>query len=293
MPSATATFWQGQPLTWQIFARVNGTKTYCLFGCGDSGFANAQQTGLSFTATHTLIDLKAGDINLQLDFFSPVSLTDYTRQSTPYSYLGVTVQDPHLICKIDVMTALDDTWTSQQPNTQAQAFMTDAGSRGFMLSGKSSYNWAENDQMAAWGNVTLAAHQCNGGQTSYQIGSAQNITSYFDKNGRLSGEVSSYTSGDLVAVCLSLDGGVPSGNSWTATFAIGLEQENAFNYLGTPLTGYYAARLGYGPKVVDHFFADASAALAEGCELDDKVQKLGETVSSGYADILNSAVLQT
>ena len=78
-----------------------------------------------------------------------------------------------------------------------------------------------------------------------------------------------------------------------ATFAIGLEQEQMFNYLNSSLTGYYAASIGYGSDLVDHFFADASDAYAEGSALDAQIVSMGQTYSQNYSDILESAVRQT
>ena len=77
------------------------------------------------------------------------------------------------------------------------------------------------------------------------------------------------------------------------TFAIGLEQEPAFNYFGAPLTGYYSASINGGTDLVDHFFADASDAYNEGAALDAKVVGMGQQVSQNYSDILESAVRQT
>ena len=66
-----------------------------------------------------------------------------------------------------------------------------------------------------------------------------------------------------------------------------------FNYLGNALTGYYAASVNYGTDLVDHFFADASAAYTEGSALDSQIVSMGQAVSQNYSDILESAVRQT
>jgi len=76
-----------------ILARVDGT-TYSLFGDpGNIGNGSAATTTfVSFTSSHTLIELAAGAASITLDFFSPVlpGTNDYVRQSLPYSYLTVT-----------------------------------------------------------------------------------------------------------------------------------------------------------------------------------------------------------
>ena len=375
VPAAQPIFWKGQSLTWQIWARfastsaVIGSDTYCLFGCPSTTLKYATQNKISYTSTHTYIDLTAGSTDVQLDFFSPVSLTDYTRQSIPLSYLRVTVNNAP--GEVDILTAIDDTWTAQQPNTQASAFNTAAGSQGFSLSGKNSYTYSEIEQQAEWGNTYLAATRQSGSNSTSQIGSASDLISQFSQYGYLNGQTSNYASGDLVAVAYSFtgsspgSGGPPSGkpgphdgpsmpggpgipkpsghagpgrpkpsepagpggsmpsrpgkpsapggpgkpsghgrpgsprmseqsampkpseaphrrgsNSQSplvATFAIGLEQEQMFNYLGKALTGYYAVSVNYGTDLVDHFFADASDAYAEGSALDSQIVSMGQS----------------
>ena len=290
VPSATPYFWQGQSLTWQIMARVND-DAYCLFGCAGSSLSLAQQTGISFTSTRTLITLTAGSATFVLDFFSPVSLTDYVRQSIPYSYVRVEVQHQPRRSTIDVLMAIDDTWTSQQPDTQAEFFKSWGGSLVFTLSGKNSYTWAENDNMAAWGNVVLAASSTAGSHVSYQVGRPEDIATQFKNNGTLIDDATSYSSGDLVALAYRLHGSLRH-SSPSVTFAIGLEQENALNWLEEPQTGYYQATVSGTGNVVDHFFKDEAAARVEGYALDKRVIDIGHQISTNYSDILESCVRQ-
>ena len=82
----------------------------------------------------------------------------------PMSYFTVTVTNPQ--GEVDILTAIDDTWTAQQPNTQTGAFDTAAGSTGFTLCGKNSYIFSEINQQAGWGNTILAATRQSGVKTS-------------------------------------------------------------------------------------------------------------------------------
>lgn len=290
VPSATPYFWKGQPLTWQVMARVDD-EAYCLFGCGSSSLQPAKQSAISFTSTRTLITLTAGSTTFVLDFFSPVSLTDYVRQSIPYSYLRVKVMHQPSTSTVSVLMAIDDTWTAQQPDTQAEFFKTSGGSLFFTLRGKNSYTWAEKRDMAAWGDVVLAAAATPGSDVSYQTGHSADIAARFKHNGTLLDDAADYTSGDLVALAYHIP--VPGQHSpRSVTFAIGLEQENAFNWLGEPQTGYYQAAISGTRNVVDHFFKDTSAARAEGLALDKKVLEIGSQISANYSDILESCVRQ-
>jgi hypothetical protein len=86
LPSSSPQFWTGQTLTWGIIARVDGVA-YNVFGIpkGVQGAKSAVVKGASYTSTHSIFMLTAGPVDLHLDFFSPVSPSNYLRQSLPFS----------------------------------------------------------------------------------------------------------------------------------------------------------------------------------------------------------------
>lgn len=86
LPSNSPQFWAGQNLTWSVIARVDNT-TFNLFGVPDAadGTKSAVVQSAEYTSTHSIFILKAGDAKLTLDFFSPVSPSNYLRQSLPFS----------------------------------------------------------------------------------------------------------------------------------------------------------------------------------------------------------------
>jgi hypothetical protein len=88
LPFAEPQFWAGQELGWSVIVRVNG-QAYSLMGVLDPDASNirpAEVRRAEFTATHTIFDLVAGPVALTLDFFSPVSPSNYLRQSLPFSW---------------------------------------------------------------------------------------------------------------------------------------------------------------------------------------------------------------
>lgn len=87
LPHADSQFWAGQELGWSVIVRVDG-QAYSLMGVPDLkavGMRAATVRRAEFTATHSLFDLMAGPVSFTLDFFSPVSPSNYLRQSLPFS----------------------------------------------------------------------------------------------------------------------------------------------------------------------------------------------------------------
>ena len=89
LPYAEPQFWAGQELGWSVIVRVNG-QAYSLMGVPDADAGNTRPATVrraEFTATHSIFDLTAGPVAFKLDFLSPVSPSNYVRQSLPFSGL--------------------------------------------------------------------------------------------------------------------------------------------------------------------------------------------------------------
>lgn len=278
-------FWTQYELTWTVIARVNG-ESYSLFGCPDESIEAADQLNLEFTATHTKVTLKAGSVKFLLDFFSPVSLTDYVRQSIPLSYLTVTVKDAPRLARIDILSAIDDSWTAQ--NATQVDFIDGDNSAIFTLSGVDSIPRTEWRDMATYGQVVFAADKRSDHHVSYQSGRQADIKNLFKIEGSLKSE-SPYESGDWVALAYRLSN---PHRSPSVTFAVGLERDELALWLEDIQTGYYQCELSGTEELVDHFFDDEKDAREEASELDSKIKTIGGGVSTNYTDILEASVRQ-
>lgn len=86
LPYSEPQFWAGQNLTWAIIARVDG-QAYSLMGVPnpDSNIRPAVIHSAEYSSTHSVFTLRAGTVTLKLDFLSPVSPSNYLRQSLPFS----------------------------------------------------------------------------------------------------------------------------------------------------------------------------------------------------------------
>lgn len=87
LPYRDPQFWAGQELGWAVIVRVDD-QAYSLMGVSDLeeyGIRPATVHCAEFTSTHTIFHFNAGPVSVTLDFFSPVSPSNYLRQSLPFS----------------------------------------------------------------------------------------------------------------------------------------------------------------------------------------------------------------
>ena len=287
-PTAQPEFWAGQDLTWSILARVNDV-TYSLFGVpGAVNNVSPATTGaVTYSSSHTIINLTAGNTEFSLDFFSPVlpGTGDYARQSLPYSYLTVTSSST---TSVQILSAIDQTWTAQDGASDLN--YTTFGTAGlFWFYNPNQVPFTENSDMATYGSVVFAT--TTGSGVTYACDTATNVYESFTSNGVLT-EPTSCAGTDLAALSKNLD----SGNN-TVTFAVGFERESAINYLGSTQTGYYRSQWPTVPEAVEYFLGDYDTALTTSLSFDADVRSKSEAVSStfgsDYADIVEASVRPT
>ena len=182
-------------------ARVDETP-YVLFGApkGVKGSEKAKQMNITYTASHTIVDLSAGSTNFILDFFSPVDPGNDIRQSLPYSYLSVSVTSSSAH-NISIFSAIDGTWVGSD-QSRVESKHTRMGNNSiFEMSNKNAITFAEEDQMAAWGETVFATTGTSNVVAS--VASQDDVLSAFTKTGSLTEPDSSYKPGDLVALSQS------------------------------------------------------------------------------------------
>lgn len=295
-PTAQPEFWAGQDLTWPILARVNGV-TYSLFGVPNaiSGVSAATTSGVTYTSSHTYITLTAGNVKFVLDFFSPVlpGNQDYVRQSLPYSYLTVTATGTsHGSVDVQILSAIDQTWTAQ--NGAAHLNYTTSGSAGlFWFYNPNQIPFTQVSDMATYGSVAFATS--TGPKVTHACDTAANIYHAFTSKGSLPG--SDICGGsDLAALSKDL-GSVTTGSTGSVTFAVGLDREEAINYLGNTQTGYYRSRWPTVPAAVEYFLGNYGSVQISSLAFDTAVRLKSQAVSSQfgsqYADIVEASVRQT
>lgn len=288
-PTAEPQFWDGQTLYWPIFARVDGV-TYYLFS-EVNGVDNAQaatQTAIEFTSTHTVVTLTAGDATVTVDFFSPVSPSNYLRQSLPYSYLTVSVSSA-AAHDVQIFSGVDDSWAGFSGSLDAGVqTAADGASVYFNLSDPSQTLYAENDQMAAWGSLVFGSKPTGSSALTWQYGVRRTVQQAFVANGTLGDEETAYGEDYLFAIAHDFG----SVSSASATFAVGWDRAHALTFLGESYSGYYLSEYSAPATALPAFLADYEDAYAESLTFDAKVVTAGSAFSTDYTDLLEQSVRQ-
>ncbi|KAJ9315694.1 hypothetical protein DTO271D3_3950 [Paecilomyces variotii] len=288
LPTSTPQFWTGQDLTWSIIGRVDG-KAYSLMGVANSENTTipAQVQKAEYTTTHSMFTLNAGPVTFTLDFLSPVSPSNYLRQSLPFSYLTVSVSSPGSH-DIQIYSDIGDEWTGSTDTEQN--FRTQEATSVFTLTAENAATYTEIDDMALWGEVVFASKPSLSSNLSAFYGPANTARSDFARHGTFTVPQSQWNPGEVVALSHSL--GRVTG-SQSVTYAVGYVREKAINYLGEAYTGYYRSKYPTTAEAVSYFLDDYAGAPSESIELDSKLSAKATAVAGQkYSDIVTLSVRQ-
>ncbi|KAF7595094.1 hypothetical protein BBP40_007298 [Aspergillus hancockii] len=288
LPSAEPQFWAGQSLTWSVMARVDG-QTYSLMSekNPDDDILPAVVSSAEYTSTHSVFTLSAGSVTFTLDFFSPVSPSNYLRQSLPFSYLTVSVSDASAN-NIQVYSSIDDRWVGKQGKT-GRSFQETETTAVFSLGVGNSILYEEQDDMATWGEAIFASRPTSSSKLSFASGKHEDIRSQFIATGQLKGN-DPWRAGGVVALSHDLGRVISDGS---VRFAVGYVREKVVNYLGKPYTGFYRANYSGTLEALTYFLDDYQDALQESLILDLNLATKAKSVAGQkYADIITLSTRQ-
>ena len=271
-----------------ILAQVGG-RTFTLFGApnGIENTTAATQKSISYTATHTIVELDAGAASIIVDFFSPVSPNNHLRQSLPFSYVTITVAGSS---DVQILSAIDDSWYGQPGNLVSQDQNKEATSM-ISLTDPKAVDYTEVNDMAAWGSVVLATSQAGSSTVSSQTGPADTIFSEFVKTGSLDGNSPTYVTGDWVALAQNLNKASSTSTS-SVTFAVGQYRDNVIDYIGKDQVGFFKSIYRSLLDTVDGFLNDYQSAYMESQMFDKALVDETTSISSNYTDLTTVAVRQ-
>ncbi|KAK4575241.1 hypothetical protein LTR86_001093 [Recurvomyces mirabilis] len=296
LPSASAQFWNGLNLTWSVIARVND-QAYSLFGvpAPGSGVEAAIVDKAEYTATHSTFTLTAGQAAIVLDFFSPISPANLTRQSAPYSYLTVSATPIATATpNISVYTDIDNSWIGQIDKGTLQLSwrwsLIDGNTAAFSVRPGGVDEYTEVQDTAQWGAAVYCGRSAADMPLSRAVGAVEDVRANFVANGTLAGSISKWVANGVVAYSQNL--GKITGST-NVTFAIGYLRSPAIYYDGKAQATYYEATCSTPECGCTAVLDDFPAADAESRQLDIQISSKAEDAGgANYSDIVTLSARQ-
>ncbi|KAH8919532.1 DUF1793-domain-containing protein [Atractiella rhizophila] len=146
-------FWPGQRMSWGAAVRVDGT-TYWFLGDGGSYSTRCTESGFELTSTASIFDYDCGPVDLRATFFSPIE-TDFTKQSTPFSYFTVQVTSSDgLSHSVQVYSDITGEWVSTDHGRSVNWTTTSTSSLTYHTSTLTAPEvFAESWDSPRWGTV--------------------------------------------------------------------------------------------------------------------------------------------
>ncbi|KAK3706738.1 hypothetical protein LTR37_012583 [Vermiconidia calcicola] len=285
---AVPEFWNGQPLTWSVMARVDG-ESYSLFGVPEpeSGVRAGLLQSAEYTSTHTTFVVTAGSARFVLDFLSPISPQDYVRQSLPLSYLTVSASGLNGAApSIQIYSDIDNSWIGQFGENVATSWgyaLSRESTHVFTLTPGGTATFSEVDDMAQWGTAVYCTQQGSSSKVTGRVGDMGTVRSGFVSNGNLTGDWG-WGLGSVIAFSHDLGA---CGSPKNVTFAVGYVRDAAVDYLGNPRASYWQSAVPDINAACVRAFLDFPRADSEARNLDVEIaSRASSTAGDKYRDIV-------
>lgn len=280
-------------------ARIDG-NTYSLFGVPRPGdnIKPGILTSADFSATHTTFTVTAENVKFVLDFFSPVSPHNYTRQSMPFSYLTVSSSSLNYdgTPSVQIYSDMDNSWVVQFGdgdgiqlawNWNATQETAQASTQVFGLSQFGTANHSEEQDMALWGTAAYCTRE-NDSKLSNGIGNVDEVHDEFASDGKLGGGGDFRPGGMFV---YSHDLGALKGTS-NVTFVIGHVRDPVVSYHGVDRVSYRQSICKDVNCGCMRALDDLHAADEESRDLDSFIANV-DVGGANYSNILALSTRQT
>jgi hypothetical protein len=280
-------------------ARVDGI-TYSLFGVPRPGdnIKSGTLTSADFSATHSTLTVTADDVKFALDFFSPVSPHNYTRQSMPFSYVTISTSSLNAgqTPSVQIYSDMDNSWVGQFGdgddihlawNWSSTQETTKAVTQLFSLSQLGTARYSEEEDMALWGTAVYCTRE-NGSKLSNKVGNVDEVRDAFTADGKLGGG-GDFRPGSVFA--FSQDLGSLKGTS-NVTFVIGHVRDPVVSYHGSDRASYWQSVCKDVNCGCVYALDDLHAADEESRELDSFIANV-DVGGANYSNILALSTRQT
>ncbi|KAF8883844.1 hypothetical protein BD779DRAFT_813306 [Infundibulicybe gibba] len=296
------TFWNGrnQVLGWTGYIKIDGVSFEWLGFDGNEGIL----TGTEITPTRTILTLKAGPMELEVTFLSPIEPTDLVRQSFPFTYMYLTANATDgANHSVQVYSDISAEWASGDNGTEVTWSTTPGDDLVFHKVQRTSPLPMQeiNDQAE---DVTVYYAMANGPNMTWQTGQDLILRGQFNSNltsGRLNNTEDKdfrVISSNWPVFALSMDLGSVSEISTPVVWALGLVRDPTISYgLGDgsiqSRSSFFWTQYSTIGDAIGAFVEDFPNARQRAIELDQKITTDALSISQGYADLVSLSARQT
>ncbi|KAI8628111.1 DUF1793-domain-containing protein [Xylariaceae sp. FL1651] len=252
--SQTPTFWLGTPVGWEGVVVVDDIAYEYMGNTNkdmpaQSHFTASEPLEVVFDSQYSNFTFRAGPVNIEASFLSPLTPKDVCRTSIPLSYLTTIVRSndgqPHHIqfysdvnsAWLGVNSSYDIAWDLKNNN------ITVNSTGNATTSPEDIFTWShsrinplvfgESGELPQWGNFTYTTSPLGAGSFTYECGETTSVRSAFYQNHTLNNNTADFTMdlGDHTPVfAFAHDFGVV--NESYVKYTIGSVQTPIVQYLG-------------------------------------------------------------
>lgn len=275
-------FWPGTPLGWEGIVTVDGIS-YEYLGTGSNSLpriANlrpAKPLTVSYDSQYSNFTFAAGPVEVTASFLSPVLPRDLCRTSVPLSYLSTSIRSTDKSDHdVQFYSDVNAAWTAYESNVTTQWDFYQGpniinGSSNTASTPRSIYSWfihlqqayefAEEMDVALWGNFTYSSSPLEAKNFSFQSGFSVDLRYQYvmqrSLQNMVDAEYRSFATREP-AFAYAHDFGLVSTAS--VRYTIGSVQEPAVRYLTNqgvvPLQPWWSQCYGDIHKMIDFHFHD-------------------------------------
>ncbi|KAJ7179016.1 DUF1793-domain-containing protein [Mycena filopes] len=294
--------WTGQTVGWAGFIKVDGTAYSFL---GDpviaAPFKKATQTSMEFTSTQSIFIMSCGPIDLNVTFLSPVEPSDLSKQSFPFSYMGLSATstdgNSH---SVQVYSDITAEWTAGDASLAVNWTTTEGGTLTHEIQLQNQTVFAEKIDRALYGSVLYSTTASSG--VTFQSGEDVVVRAQFVNNSVLLNKkdtdfraISDRWPVFAFAHDLGKIAGTPSS---PVVVSVGHVRDPAISYIvaGGKLqdrSSLFWNQFSAISDAVTSFLAEYTDALARNTKFDAQVQRDAMAISADYAAIVALSIRQT
>ncbi|KAF8724482.1 hypothetical protein RHS02_08549, partial [Rhizoctonia solani] len=275
---------------------------------GRSADNDTVQTQAQFTPTRTIINSRAGPVDLVITFLSALDLTgqktnDLVRLSLPFSYLSVSAVSndggSHAVSdRNGRLPLLVLEWITSDTGDPA-VWSTDANGSILIhqMSLRNPRPYLEARQRAQWGTVYLATNRTSG--TTWQTGAETPIRDTFLRSGTLRNTIDTDfrpVNDTWPIMAIAQDLGAVTTQAQVVTFTVGHSRDPAVKYFSKAgeqaRSLYFRSKFSSEVEAVRYAVSDYDNARTASVEFDNRVQTDAARYSPDYASVVALATRQ-